>query len=340
MLTRRGLPLAWAMTLPDYVSDLRFSPDGLLLAAATLAGPVVVMEPDAGTIRYQLDGHDGGSLTLDWSPDGKLLATGGQGGDARIVQGETGVTVALMEAGAEWVERVAWSPDGRSLGVAAGKSVRFFSSTGKLLGEVKDHASTITSLLWLPRSELAVTACYGGVQFLSVNQSTPVKSYAWKGSMLTLVVTPNGKYLASGNQDNSIHVWRTSNGEDFQMTGYPSKVKVLAFSRNAQTLASGGGNTVILWDFSGKGPAGRKPQMLRGHTGMITDLVFTESHGQRRLVSVAQDGELCTWALQLSTRPVTTNATDAPLERVAMDPRGRFLVAANRNGQVLAFLHG
>ncbi|MEW6298597.1 MAG: hypothetical protein AB1671_12750 [Thermodesulfobacteriota bacterium] len=242
--SKQGLPLVWSVNLPDYVNALRFSPDGTLLAAATLAGPVVVLASDTGDVRYQLEGHDGGTLAVGWSADGTLLATGGQDGHAQIVQAENGTLAAPLAAGGAWVEHVVWSPDGAYLGVAAGKSVRFFSPTGTLVGEVNAHASTVTALLWLPHAELAVTACCGGVQFLRVGQPAPVKRYAWKGSILTLVVTPDGKYLASGNQDNSIHVWRTGSGEDFQMTGYPSKVTVLAFSRNGQTLASGGGDTL------------------------------------------------------------------------------------------------
>lgn len=338
--SRQGLPLGWVRGLPDYVSALRFSPDGRLLAAATLAGMVVVLESDSGEVRYQLDGHAGGALTLGWSPDGQFLATGGQDGGVCIVKSDTGVTLASIEVSSAWVEHVAWSPDSRYLGVAAGKVARFFSQAGSVAGEVKEHASTVTSLLWLPQSELAVTACYGGIQFLRVKQSTPLKRYAWKGSILTLVAAPNGKYLASGNQDNSIHVWRTSSGEDFQMEGYPSKVKVLAFSPNSQTLATGFGPAVLLWDFSGKGPGGKKPQALKGHTGTVTDLAFSEQRGQRRLVSIAHDGMLCTWAPHLSPGTVTATATDAPLERLAADPRGRLLVAADRYGQVLAFLHG
>jgi WD40 repeat protein len=79
------------------------------------------------------------------------------------------------------------------------------------------------------------------------------------------------------------------------MEGYPSKVKVLAFSPNSQTLATGFGPAVLLWDFSGKGPGGKKPQALKGHAGTVTDLAFTEQRGQCRLVSIAHDGTLCTW---------------------------------------------
>ncbi len=333
------LPQQWSMALPDYVNALRFSPDGTLLAAATLAGPVVVLDAAQGEVRYQLDGHAGGSFALAWSPDGKLLATSGQDGMIHLVEATTGSLVAQMEGGDAWVEHVAWSLDSQYLAAAAGKVAQIFSAKGKILTAVKSHASTISSIVWLPHAELLVTSCYGGIQFLSVEEAQPVKRFEWKGSILSLVVTPDGKYLASGNQDNSVHVWRMHNGEDFQMAGYPTKVTTLACSADSHTLATGGGKEIALWDFSGKGPAGKKPTILNGHTGLVTDLVFARMSGQQRLLSVGRDGLLCTWAPSLSSRTISLTNGDGPLERIAADPQGRLIAVADKGGRVSVFVH-
>ena len=327
----------WSADLPDYVNALRFAPDGALLAAPTLAGPVAVLEAETGQVCYELAGHRGGTLAVAWSPDGRVLATGGQDGQVRLMRGNTGTLMTVLDGGGGWVEHLAWSQDGRCVAVAIGKTARFFSASGERLGEVTEHESTITALRWLPQTELVVTACYGGVQFLQAGQPQPVQRFPWKGSILSLVISPDGKYLASGNQDASVHVWRTKTGEDFQMSGYPTKVTTLAFSPNSRTLATGCGAAILLWDFKGKGPAGKKPQILKGHTGLVTDLTFIQAQGNRRLVSVARDGVLCTWAPHLSSRTVTATAADVPLERLAVDPRERMLVVASRFGRVDAF---
>jgi WD40 repeat protein len=339
-LPKQGeLSQQWSITLPDYVNALGFSPDGNALAAATLAGPVVVLDTTQGEVRYQLDGHAGGAFAVAWSPDGKVLATSGQDGMVELVNGASGSVIAKMAGGDAWVEHLSWSPDGRYLAVAAGKVAQFFSPGGKILGEVKSHASTISSLLWLPHADLAVTACYGGIQFLAVGEPQPVKRYEWKGSILSLAVTPDGKYVASGNQDNSVHAWRTSSGEDFQMAGYPTKVTTLAFSANSSILATGGGKEIALWDFSGKGPAGKKPTVLKGHEGLVTALSYARMNGQPRLISAGRDGLLCTWAPHLSPRTISVTKSAAPLERVIADPQGRFIAVADKVGQVGLFLH-
>jgi WD40 repeat protein len=339
-LPKQGdLPQQWSIALPDYVNDLRFSPDGTLLAAATLAGPVVVLNAAQGDVRYQLDGHAGGAFAVAWSPDGKRLATSGQDGMVRLVEGTTGSVVVQMEGGDAWVEHLVWSPNGKHLAAAAGKLVQFFSSGGKIIGVVKSHVSTVSSMVWLPHVDLAVTACYGGIQFLAVDSAQPVKQYAWKGSILSLAVTPDGKYLASGNQDNSVHAWRAENGEDFQMAGYPTKVTTLAFSANSSTLATGGGKDLALWDFSGKGPAGKAPTVLKGHDGLVSALVFARMSGQPRLISVGRDGKLCTWAPHVLPRTVSVTQGDTPLERVAADPQGRLIAVADKTGRVSMFIH-
>ena len=43
------------------------------------------------------------------------------------------------------------------------------------------------------------------------------------------------------------------------MSGYSTKVRELSWHANSRFLATGGGPAVVVWDFSGKGPAGSKP---------------------------------------------------------------------------------
>ena len=37
--------------------------------------------------------------------------------------------------------------------------------------------------------------------------------------------SPDGKYIATGDQDSTVHFWIMSTGDDLQMSGYPTKVR-------------------------------------------------------------------------------------------------------------------
>ena len=100
------------------------------------------------------------------------------------------------------------------------------------------------------------------------------RKYNWKGSSLVLTWSPDAKYIATGEQDSTVHFWHVKSGEDAQMTGFPTKVLELSWDSAGQWLATGGGASVCLWDCSGKGPAGRQPRQYEAHSNKLTQLAF------------------------------------------------------------------
>jgi WD40 repeat protein len=82
----------WAAQLDDYVIDLAWSPDGAVLAAASGAGPVRLLEAGGGAAIHELAGHAAGTNALGWNPveGASLLATGGQDGTVKFWDGGAG----------------------------------------------------------------------------------------------------------------------------------------------------------------------------------------------------------------------------------------------------------
>ena len=88
------------------------------------------------------------------------------------------------------------------------------------------------------------------------------RRYKWPAACLTVNFSGNGRFLASGMADGSLHFWNRSTGKDSQMRGYDGKLELVGWSDNSRYLASSAGNEVVLWDFSGKGPEGTRPIVL------------------------------------------------------------------------------
>jgi len=325
-VTPARLETVWSRRLADHAADLRFSSEGGVLAAATLAGTVTVLDASTGEVLTERAGHPGGALSLAWSPNGSLLASGGQDGRVRVCR-PGGEPVFDTPSGRSWIEHMAFSSDGLHLAVAAGRTARVYDRSGRLVAEQAGHESTISALFW--RGRQLVTACYGGLRLAEPGGPGTVRFLEYAGSILAVAPSPDGKWLVSGNQDGSLHVWRMEDGAQFQMTGYPSKVKALAFSLDGSTLAAAGGAEVTVWDFGGGGPAGRAPRVLEGHTGLINALAWAGG----RILSASEDGTL-RWCPPSSDRGVAAWEGGRPLDRLAVAPRRAAVAVADRDGNV------
>jgi WD40 repeat protein len=324
----------WTAELPDFGQALAWAPDGHALAVATLAGPVVLLDGEHGERVAVDDGHRGGALAVAWSSDGSQLATGGQDGRVRLLYG-SGRHQADLDGGPGWVTHIAWSPAGDCFATAAGKTLRVWSRAGDLVTEVKGYESTITSLFWLPGTRQLVTSCYGGLQFIAVGKADWVRRLDWKGSILVAKPSPDGRFIASGNQDATVHVWETKSGKDLQMSGYACKVRELAWCDSDPLLATGGAPTITVWSFAGRGPAGKAPAQLSGHEARVTDLAFVPKTG--RIVSVGEDCALRVWQRASTWKCIRHAEADTALQTVAISADGRRVAASGSEGRITAW---
>jgi len=322
----------WRSEIDDHVAALAWSPDGRTLAAAAVGGPITLFDRETGAIRHRLPGHGFGTAALSWSAGGQLLASAGQDGRARIWDAATGQERLSLDAGAAWVERVAWCPVAPLLATAAGRKLRLWDADGNLLRAYPDHPSTIADLAWKPRSQEITTAAYGGLALWSTEQNEPLRRLKWQGSTLTIAWSPDRTYIATGDQDSTVHFWVARSGNDYQMYGYPRKVRELAWDAGSRYLATGGSPTVVVWDCSGRGPQGTTPLMLEAHKEPLTALAFERGGGL--LASGGADGALFLWHPGRFKTALTGVAYHAPVAQLAWSPDDRLLAVGTAAGSV------
>jgi len=227
---RRALPRRWEVSLGGHTATL--ATHGELIAAGTLAGRLVLIDAATGATRAELDGHAGGVLALRFSPDGSMLASSGLDGKVRMHSlSQSGKNASReLDAGDAWAEQLAWSSDGEILATGAGRALRFWSRRGSRIGEAAPHASTITALFFQKLAPRVVTSCYGGIAVYEVEKKTPVHTYEWKGSIIGVEPRPDQAWLACATQEQSVMLIRTRSGEQLPISGFPAKVRALAWS--------------------------------------------------------------------------------------------------------------
>ena len=326
-----SLKAVWRVNIDDHPIGLAWSPDGKSLAVAGVSGPITLFNGADGAVQRVLRGHALDTMAISWHKDSRLLASVGQDGKARLWDAETGTQRSEMSGGASWVERVAFSPVGDWLVSAAGRKLRLWNSSGELIREYPDANSTITDIKWRYDGVQFAISAYNGVVLYDPLEPEPLRRFEWQGSTLTLEWSPDGKYIATGDQDSTVHFWIADTGKDLQMWGYETKVLELAWSFSSRYLATGGGTQVVIWDCSGAGPANTRPIMLEGHQHLIKHLKF-----QRRgmlLASGGNDGLLAIWKVKKKKTALLADAVfKAPIANLAWSPDDRCIAVSDESG--------
>ena len=327
---RRG----WSAAVNDYAIAGGWTRRGEALVVADAAGGVYAFDGKSGASAWARPAaHDGGVLAMAIHPSGTTFATAGQDGRVLVWGVAEGQAQKAIDVGTGWVENVAWSPDGQWLAASCSRQVCAYRADGGEAWRSDDHPSTVSAIAWSRAGELA-TACYSRVAFFDASTGELRQKLQWQGSLVSMVLSPDGDIVACGSQDNSVHFWRRSTEQDSMMSGYSGKPSALAFDDAGTLLATGGGERVTVWSFQGGGPEGTLPGVLDLHVEPVTTLAFARR--TLRLVSGGRDGAVVVWSLRSDGEgdPIGAAVVRDVVAELHWRPDGRALAALDAQGGV------
>jgi len=329
----------WSFSTGEYITAMEWLRDGSAVVAAPGTGGLLLLDPANGYVRARFRGHTPGNCAV--AAGNGLLATAGQDGLACLWRPDTHELLTELRTakiGREWCENAKFSPNGELLGTSAGRTLRIWNRIGECVFEAHAHCATIAALAWRPDGAGIATGTYQGVQLFRSRhgawESRPYEELRWKGSIISLQWSPNGRYVAGGSQENTVQFWRLphSPGQELFMSGYARKVRELAWDCSSRFLATSGGDLVTVWDVSGKGPAGTKPKELEGHDAPVSQLAF--QHRGALLASGGNDGRVFLWNPAQKQRWQLEPAQTAPITVLRWSPDDTTLAVGSANGEV------
>jgi WD40 repeat protein len=332
---------AWRQTLPPGrtvaadapAAACAFSRDGMTAAFALGDGSVRRLPADiaASAPEAAPPVHGGAVLALVGDPAGDGFISGGDDGRLLRIGADGGATELVNQKG-KWVERLAAHRSG-AIAAAIGKSAVVIKD-----GEVRDfgpHQSTVADLDFSKDGSRIACAHYGGVTVWSIGQAILApRRFAWRGSHVALKWSTDGKFVATGTQENDIHVWRMAQATDMRMQGYPAKVKSLSWTADARFLYTSAQPVFTAWPFSGKGPEG-KPPLQFGEEGAGL-LAVVAAHPAAEFVAGGYDsGELQLGDIKTRRSAVLKMADGSAITCLAWSPDGYKLAVGNEAGSLL-----
>ncbi len=326
----------WAAQLDDYAIDVGWSPGGELLAAASAAGTLRVYSASDGALRHELPGHAAGANCLAFAPTPPLLASGGQDGTVKLWDAGSGQHLKTSELGRGWVEHLAWRPAAENrptplLAAACGRRLTLLDLEGSVRHAFSEAAKTISALAWDPKGGAIAEAHFGGIRIWDADDFLLQKSLPYANGIHALAWSPDGRWLVSGNQDPSVHLWIPAEDIELHMSGYEGKVRHLSFDPTSRWLATSGGRDACVWDCAGAGPEGREPAMLP-HDAPVCAVSFQGSHGL--LATGSSDGTVMLWSPERAQPLRATVRMPSAAARLSWSPGDQFLAIGSEKGAV------
>ncbi len=301
-----------------------------------------------GSALPQLAAHTASALDVAFSPDGKRIFTSGgrATGDQpiaddnaiRLWNAASGDLSDTMTGHTDAVFQIAVSPNGKRLLSAS------YDATARLWDvesgeEIQGLAlepgipNVMITALFHPDGETAVISTLSG-EILVWDFAANAISHRFVGHMSPVWATalsPNGRFLLSGGDDDGLFLWDWASGELVQkFAGHEDTVTAVAFAPDGETAVSSGNEGLLMvWDTV----TGAKLAQYPGHEGVRTRLALTQDG--RYLISSGWDGQIIIRELASGDEIHRWSAhPDAFIMDMALSPDEKSMVTAATDGRV------
>ncbi len=163
----------------EWILNVAFSPDGVLLASADRNGGIIISEAVSGGEFYLLEGHKAACTGLSWRSDSNVLASCAEDGKVAIWEMQNGKLVKNWDAHGGGVLSVVFMPDGNLVTSGRDGMIRVWDVSGKKLSESKAQGDLVTKIAALSDSKSIVSGDWqGNVKLWSADKFDEIGAFS------------------------------------------------------------------------------------------------------------------------------------------------------------------
>lgn len=345
----------------DQVRDLNFSPDGQILASASLdktiklwnvknskqvknikapekvfgvrfvANQTIAAASADNTVQIwnlkgqqiaTLKGHTDDVLYLDVSRDGKTIASTSSDRTVKIWNLKDGKQLQNIEITKGDINQASFSPDSKMIALAStDQSVYIWSRNGMVSPTILQG----TSLSFSPDSQIIVSGNKDGTVKLWHRDGKWWQTFkADNQKILKVNFSPDGKTIAAVSNDGTLKLWNLKGELINTIKEDKNRVLGMSFSPDSKKIAlANSDNTVKLWELD------KKLTLLKtfeGHNKEVKSVSF--SPDGKTVASASEDRTVKLWSLDGKLVTTFPGHEDAVLD-VNFSPNGKMLATAS-----------
>ena len=330
------MKVLYSLELPECVAGASWSADSRLLALTPLAGDIPVFNTEDGSEVASLPNHGFENAVARFRA-GTHFATAGADAKVCIYEAGSWENASCIVSESAAVSKILWDQSGKNLGVAAGKNLGILDLEGKSVQSVAGHKSSVCDFVWNPASKNEFASVGdGGACMWKLGSKAPYARFDWGGASLIADWSSDGRWLVTGDQTTSVHLYDFSRDYPLHIQGYETKVRAVAFHPSGLKLATAGSSSVTLWDCSGlNGPEGSTPLQFPDHEAEVLCLSWSPDG----TMLASGDAKGCVFLLEPAgnSLPVSLINHSRAISALSWSPCGSLLLAGFESGHAVVF---
>jgi len=272
-------------------------------------------------------------LSASFSPDGRYIIAGGSDHIIKLWDVLSGILIRSFEGHSNTVNSIHFNLNGtRFITGSADHTIKIWDlKTGNIIRSF-DMKSSVFFANFSSDESYIISASYKSINLWSMKTGKVLHSFVENlDSYMSVSLSPDGKYIASGGRDKKIILWNTTTKEKIRFfIGHEESVQSIDFSPDCKYLVSGSkDNTVKLWETE----SGKLEKNFIGHTDEVNVVKFSPKG--KYIISGSSDKSIKLWDIKTGNQIKSFDKNSKDVLSVNFSPDAKSIVSGTSNNKVL-----